>query len=240
VLRGVNVNPGGAPITEIRSDASSQFDGLSFNLNFINPARRIFVAANYMLSKSTNDTDSPFALPADSSNLAAERGPATSDARHRFMSLAQFPLVKRFRLATSVRVQSALPYNVTTGHDDNGDTLSNDRPAGVTRNSARGSAQVDVGGRLSWSLGFGGPAAPPSGPQVRIVRGDSADPLASAGGMGDGQSKRYSIELYAQAYNLLNHFNALNYSGVMTSPFFGQPTSAAPARRVEVGARLGF
>ena len=240
LLRGVNVNPGRAPITEIRSDASSQFDGLSFNMNFMNPARRIFVAANYMLSRSTNDTDSPFSLPADSSNLAAERGPAANDARHRFMSLAQFPLVNRFRLATSVRVQSALPYNITTGYDDNGDTLSNDRPAGVTRNSARGSAQVDVGARLSWNLGFGGPAAPPSGPQVRIVRGDSADPLASAGGMGDGQGKRYSIELYAQAYNLLNHVNALNYSGVMTSPFFGQPTSAAPARRVEVGARLRF
>ncbi len=209
-------------------------------MNYANPARRIFVAANYMLAKSTNETDSPFALPADSANLAAERGPASNDARHRVMSLVQLPLVGHFRLATSLRAQSALPYTITTGRDDNGDTISNDRPAGVTRNSARGRAQADVGARLSWSMGFGSRAAPPSGPQVRIVRGENADPLASVAGAGLEAQKRLSLEVYVQAYNLFNHFNAVNFSGVMTSPFFGQPTSAGPPRRVEVGARLGF
>jgi len=55
----------------------------------------------------------------------------------------------------------------------------------------------------------------------------------------DGQ-KRYSVELYAQAYNALNRVNPLNFSGVLTSPFFGQATSAAAARRVEVGTRFSF
>jgi len=109
----------------------------------------------------------------------------------------------------------------------------------VARNSGRGSAQVDVGLRLSWSLGFGGAAPPPAGPQVRIVRSDNADPLGGIGGM-DAQNKRYAIELYAQAYNALNHVNALNYSGVLTSPFFGRATSASAPRRIEIGARLGF
>ena len=71
------------------------------------------------------------------------------------------------------------------------------------------------------------------------MRGDSADPLASAGGL-DLQSKRYTIELYAQAYNALNHTNALNYSGVIASPFFGRATSASAPRRIEIGARMGF
>jgi hypothetical protein len=135
---------------------------------------------------------------------------------------------------------SALPYNITTGRDDNGDTVSNDRPAGVTRNTGRGRAQIELGLRLSWSAGFGGPAAPPAGPQVRIVRGDNADPLGSMGGGPDGQNKRYTIELYAQAYNALNHTNALNFSGVVSSPFFGRATSAAAPRRVEVGTRFSF
>jgi len=155
------------------------------------------------------------------------------------MSLVNVPLFKRVRLATALRAQSALPYNITTGHDDNGDTVSNDRPEGVTRNSGRGSAQVDLGVRVSWSVGFGGAAPPPAGPQVRIVRGDSADPLGGMAG-GDIQNKRYGLELYAQAYNALNHTNALNYSGVMTSPFFGQATSAAAPRRIEIGTRLIF
>jgi hypothetical protein len=155
------------------------------------------------------------------------------------MSMANLPLKKRFRLGTSLRMTSGTPYNITTGRDDNGDTVSNDRPVGVTRNTALGTAQIDLGLRLSWGIAFGGAAPPPAGPQVRVVRGDSADPLGSMSG-GDSGGKRYAIELYAQAYNALNHFNAANFSGVVGSPFFGTATSAAPARRVELGARLNF
>jgi hypothetical protein len=200
----------------------------------------MFIAANYMLSRSTNETDGVFGLPANSYDLAAERGPGAGDARHRFMSLVNVPLAAHFRLGTSMRLQSALPYNITTGRDDNGDTISNDRPVGVGRNTGRGRAQADIGARLSWSIGFGvRPAGGVQGPQVRIVRGDNADPLGSMGGGGD-MNKRYGVEVYVQSYNLLNHLNALNFSGVMTSPFFGQPTSAAAPRRIEIGARLTF
>ena len=248
-LRGVDINaplanglrPDSASgtVTEIQSIASTQFDAISLNLNYVRPQQRLFLAANYMFGQSIDDTDTPFGLPADNHNLPAERGPSIGFSRHRFMSLANLPLKRRFRLGTSLRVQSAAPYDITTGRDDNGDTVSNDRPAGVTRNTGLGRAQVDLGLRLSWGLAFGGAAPPPAGPQVRIVRGDSADPLSGMGGV-DGAGKRYAIELYGQAYNALNHFNALNFSGVVTSPFFGQPTSAAPPRRVEIGARLNF
>jgi hypothetical protein len=249
ILRAVNINapttdgrrpdPLSGSIGQIESVASSRFDALSLNLNYMRPERRFFLTANYTFARSVDETDNALTLPADRFNLAAERGPSINNARHRFMSILNTPLGGRFRLGTSVRVQSALPYNITTGRDDNGDTVSNDRPAGVTRNSARGGAQVDLGGRLSWSLGFGGPPpAGPQGPQVRILRGDNADPL---GGMGGGeQTKRYSLEFYMQAYNLLNRTNPLNFSGVVTSPFFGRPTSAAAPRRVELGTRFTF
>ena len=248
-LRGVNINaplasglrpdPASGTVTEMQSIASTQFDAISVNLNYARPQQHLFLAANYMFGKSIDEADSPFSLPADNYNLAAERGPSLGFSRHRFMSLANLPLRKRFRLGTSLRVQSGTPYNITTGRDDNGDTVSNDRPAGVTRNTGVSRAQVDLGLRLSWGIAFGGAAPPPAGPQVRVVRGDNADPLSGMGGM-DGAGKRYALELYAQAYNALNHFNALNFSGVLTSPFFGQPTSAAAPRRVELGARLTF
>ena len=250
MLRGVNVNapladgrrpdPLSGPITAITSIASSRFDGLSLNLNYMRPQRRFFVAANYMLARAIDETDGPFSLPADSFNLAAERGPAPSVARHRFMSLVNTPLISRLRLGASIRVQSALPYNITTGRDDNGDTISNDRPAGVTRNTGRGRAQVDLNTRLSWSIGFGTrSAAAAPGPQIRILRGDNTDPLRDMAGA-DMQNKKYGLELYVQAFNLLNRVNALNFSGVTASPFFGQPTSAAPPRRIEIGTRLSF
>ena len=74
---------------------------------------------------------------------------------------------------------------------------------------------------------------------MRVIRGGDADPLSSMGGA-EGLNKRYTIELYAQAYNLTNHLNALNFGGVVASPFFGQPTSSAAPRRMEIGARLTF
>jgi len=248
-LRGVNVNaplagglrpdPGSGAVAELQSVASTEFDAISVNLNFQRMPQRLFVAANYTFGRSINETDSPFGLPADSYNLAAERGPALGFARHRFMSLVNVPLIARFRLGTSLRAQSGTPYNITTGRDDNGDTVSNDRPSGTTRNTGLGWAQVDLGLRLSWSVAFGGAAPPPAGPQVRVVRGDSDNPLGGMGGM-DSAGKRYGLELYAQAYNALNRFNALNFSGVVGSPFFGQPTAAGAPRRVELGARLNF
>jgi len=101
-------------------------------------------------------------------------------------------------------------------------------------------AQVDINARLSYSMGFGTrTASPTQGPQIRVVRGDGGDPLRDMPGA-DMSTKKYGLELYVQAFNLINHVNALNFSGVLTSPFFGQPTSAAPPRRIELGMRLSF
>jgi len=58
--------------------------------------------------------------------------------------------------------------------------------------------------------------------------------------VGGDPSRRYNVELYGQAFNVTNRTNALAFSGVQTSPFFGRPTWAAPARRAEVGLRFTF
>lgn len=156
------------------------------------------------------------------------------------MGFVSMPIVGSWMAGVSFTARSALPYDITTGRDDNADTLSTDRPPGVRRNSGRGSAQYDVSARLSWRTGFGGaPARTNGGPQVRVVRGGSdANPLADMPG-GESQS-RYTLELYAQAFNLTNHTNATLFSGVLSSPFFGQPVAAAAPRRLELGARLSF
>ena len=59
-------------------------------------------------------------------------------------------------------------------------------------------------------------------------------------GPADPNAGRYSVELYAQAYNLLNHVNFQSYSGSLRSSFFGEPVSAGPARRFELGVQFGF
>jgi hypothetical protein len=144
-----------------------------------------------------------------------------------------------FNISTVFQVTSALPYNITTGIDDNDDTTINDRPAGVGRNSARGASRWEIGSRLSWGLDFGPDAKATAGPQVRMVRiggGDGAAPPS----ISSGPTKKYRVEFYVQAFNLLNRANLGSFSGVLTSPTYGQATSAQSPRRLEVGTRLNF
>ncbi|HEV8168429.1 MAG TPA: hypothetical protein VGP59_03750, partial [Pyrinomonadaceae bacterium] len=63
---------------------------------------------------------------------------------------------------------------------------------------------------------------------------------AAAPSLPGAATKKYRLEFYAQAFNLLNHANLGAFSGVQTSPFFGHATSAQPPRRFEVGLRFNF
>ncbi len=58
-------------------------------------------------------------------------------------------------VAPVLLLSSGQPLNVTTGRDDNGDTIFNDRPAGFARNSERtpGFAQFDLGLVRRFSVG---------------------------------------------------------------------------------------
>ncbi|HWQ32738.1 MAG TPA: TonB-dependent receptor [Blastocatellia bacterium] len=251
-LRGININqplPGlGRPdptqgnITQIASVANSFTHALMFNLSWNNLPKRIFLAMNYRLSKTTNESDSPFSLPVDSYNLRAERGPASNDIRQMFFVMASFPIFRALRAGTTFNYLSAPPYTITTGFDNNGDAVINDRPAGIGRNSARGAAQVNTGLRLSWGFGFGKLKENAGGPQmqVRVVRGEPGDGMLGAMPSFGAANKRFRTEFYLQASNLLNHANLTNFIGVQSSPFFGQAIAALPGRRIETGMRFSF
>jgi hypothetical protein len=73
-----------------------------------------------------------------------------------------------------------------------------------------------------------------------MIRAGGAAEMPMGGFSGGADDKRWRIELYLAGTNLLNHTNLTGYSGVMTSPFFGEPTSAGPARKLELGMRFGF
>jgi len=142
-----------------------------------------------------------------------------------------------------VRMQSGSPYNITTGLDDNSDGVFSDRPAGVGRNAALTAWQWDIGARLSYAIGFGPQrqTGGGGGTQVMVAIGGSGGGMPAGGISVSGASdKRFRLEFYASAQNLTNHDNYTGYSGVMTSPFFGQPTTVLNPRKIELGARFGF
>ena len=250
LLHGRNLNapiPGfGRPdpavgnITNIESSAYQSSHRLMVGIGSAKFVQGLFWNINYLLMKNTNEADSPFSLPADNFNLRADRGPAATDFRHLISGFISKRLPMGLSISTIFQATSALPYNITTGFDNNGDTVINDRPVGVGRNSARGAGRWEIGSRLSWGRDFGPEQKQTAGgPQIRMVRiggGDGAAPPS----LPNAATKKYRLEFYAQAFNLLNHANLGPFSGVETSPFFGQATSAQPPRRMELGMRFNF
>ena len=241
-VAGVRPNPAFSNQVELVSDAGSRSQAVSMNYSFVRmDIKRMFVMLNYTWSKSDTNTTGAFSIPASGDNLQSEWGPSGGDIRHRVGASFNMSPITNVTIGLNVRGGSAMPFNITTGRDNNADGVFNDRPAGVSRNSARGSATFDLGGRLSWGFGFGTPkqSGGSGGPQITINAGGGGGGLAPGFG-GAAAEKRFRIEFYATGQNLLNRTNYTAYSFVLTSPFYGRPLAASQPRKFQVGARFSF
>jgi hypothetical protein len=129
----------------------------------------------------------------------------------------------------------------------------------VERNAAQGPSFSRVNLAVTKNFGFGGSARDGAGGGAGAMPGDrprgggpgggGGGPRMGGpgghggpGGFGGGQANdaRYNLSVSVRASNLLNHPSFFNPSGVLTSPSFGIPTSAAPGRRVELQMRFSF
>ena len=88
-------------------------------------------------------------------NINGDWGPSAFDRRHRVSVVGDYKVGQGFRLGTILRWWSGIPYNITTGTDNNFDTVANDRPAGVGRNSARGTPFHEIDFRVARDFRFG-------------------------------------------------------------------------------------
>ncbi|MDQ3069259.1 MAG: TonB-dependent receptor [Acidobacteriota bacterium] len=138
---------GGFRLIEVdEASGRSIYDGLYVNARRRLNARVAFDVA-YTLSRIRNNTDDINFRPVDSRRPDDELGPSLNDRRHVLAvnGLVRAPL--GVDVVPVLFLSSGQPLTVTTGRDDNGDTIFNDRPAGFSRNSERtaGFAQVDLG-----------------------------------------------------------------------------------------------
>jgi hypothetical protein len=237
-VNGVRPDPSFTNVVDVIGDAAQRgstvtFTGTYINLNW----HQTFLAGTYTLSTSQTNTTGAFGVPSRGDDLAAEWGPV--GPRHRAGASFNTQPIRNLSVAAQLRYQSGSPYNITTGFDTNNDGMFTDRPGGVGRNSARSATQWDLGMRVSYAIGFGPrPAAGGAGgPQAVMITIGGGAPGGFGGGAND---HRYRVEFYVSAQNVTNHNNYIGYSGVLTSPFFLQPTNVLNPRKLEIGARFGF
>jgi hypothetical protein len=137
---------------------------------------------------------------------------ASFDRRHRVGMYAMFHPESVYNLAAGIWANTGRPWTVTTGTDPYGDELFNARPDGLARNSERLPSYVDLD--LRWGHDFA----------VTANKDDEAPHVGFSAG----------------AFNILNHENPGWVDTVATSPGFGEVTSVAAPRRLQVGMRLEF
>jgi hypothetical protein len=263
-VNGVRLDPTFANIVTVVSDAESRQHQLQVDAN-INPGallpafngprvswKRVTVFANYGVGRLDNNTDGPFAIPATGA-LVEEWGPAsggaaiggplfntggpqaiTTDVRSRLNVNVNNQIIRNVLVSLGINSSTAPPYTLLTGRDDNNDGVFNDRPVGVGRNTLRASGQTNMFLFAAYQFAFGTIAPLPPG--VGVFGGGGAAQVRTF----DQGNKRYRMQLYVQAQNLANHPNYLGYSGTMTSPFFGRPTTVGGMRKIDVGISFQF
>ena len=123
------VNGGFRQINVVENLGVADYDGLQTMLRWQN--ERSFVSVSYTLSKATNTTEpnGNAAGPNDFNQVGEiERGPSILDQRHRAVAAASYRLPRNVTVGGVTSLASARPFNATTGVDNNGDGVLNDRP----------------------------------------------------------------------------------------------------------------
>lgn len=233
-------------VSDAKSHSTNAYIGSSFSLTTPKPGaaqkridwKRLSFNGQYGWSRDRNNADGAFSVPA-SGTLATEWGPAAFSRPHQMFFGVNSNQVRNVNVGFNLNAFSGSFYNITTGIDNNGDQMLNDRPAGVSRNSAQVPVwNIGMSARFGYTFTFGHSAA--SAPQGIMITGDrggaltvTAAPASTAG--------RYRVGINVSINNLPNRNNFSGYVGVLANTAqFGQPTSSGEPRRILLSMNFGF
>lgn len=212
---GSGVRPLGDIGNVFEYESSGMFKQNQLIFSVSNRLNKYFtIAGNYVFGKTQSDTDGAGSLPANTYDLRDEFGRASFDVRHRAFFFGSISLPYQVNLSPFVLMASGAPFNITTGADANGDTISNERPAFATdlsrtsvkitpfgafdlvplpgaqlipRNFGQGHGSVTVNLRVAKTFGFGQSA------QAKLVAAQQAQAAkanaAAQGGPSQGGPK---------------------------------------------------
>ena len=234
--RPIFPSPGGVrQVNVIMNLGVADYDGLQTQFSY-RGNRKMYASVSYTLSKATNTFEPDGnGIGPNESNISelgeVERGPSVVDQRHRAVITFHYRFPFDITTGTVATFASARPFNATTGVDNNGDGINNDRPLinGVvlSKSPFRGTPTSDVAAFVEKRFSF---------------------------------SESKAILLRLEGFNLFNHGNFLGRGvtvfgpGQVAVPTFGQFVGAVgtspnaipafanidPPRTFQVQARFTF
>ncbi len=198
--------------------------------------KRLQIFAGYVRLDLRGNADSDTTFPQNSYSDQGETSRLSWEATHQLIAFTNYVFPHAVNLSFQFNAASGQPYNITTGFDNNGDGVFNDRPFFSSPSST-----------TVYNTRFG--SLSPEGPGTTIGRNAGTLPwnvhldanLSHTFVLPHKVDKQVqSLALNLRSTNLLNHTNVLAVGGVLGSPLFGQAYEADPGRRVEGGLRWSF
>jgi hypothetical protein len=213
--------------SQYKSIGDSYYDGLTVAW-VQRPASWGSYRISYTFSKAIDDLGQFFfSSPQNNFNVAADRSRSDNDQRHRLTASGTLStptagansfwthLRNGFLLSSILSYSSPLSFNVQTGSDNNGDTNTNDRPAGLGRNTGRGFDSFTLDVRLSRSF--------------RVTERVRLEGLAEAFNILNRTNRQLANNVFG---------NGL-YPGA-PAPGFGAPTAVGDPRELQLALRIRF
>jgi Carboxypeptidase regulatory-like domain len=219
--------PATSPVLQFESTGRSLQHQLMLGLR--EDLANLTLYGNYIFAKKYSDTDNPYTLPANSHDLSTEYGWAADDQRHTFVAGATFGIPGGLVINPSIAFSSGRPFNITTGFDNNNDTVFADRPAFAKPGDAGAIATR-----------FGLLKQDPQPDDTIIPRNFGREPWQLTVDLSVSKTIAKGLVVAFDAQNLPNHSRLFGTNGIVTAPLFGIPNQALNGRRLELTIRYGF
>jgi hypothetical protein len=215
----------------------ADYNGLQTNFSYRGNSKML-ASVSYTLSKATNSTEPDGnGIAANESHFSRlgeqERGPSVVDQRHRAVITFTYKFPHNFTAGTLAMLASARPFNATTGIDNNGDGLNNDRPLlnGVIlpKSAFRGTATSEVAIFVENKIHL-------SEHTSLLLRFEGFNIFNHANMLGRGVTTFGTAETPAPTFGLFTPANAIGADGHAIPAF----ANIDPPRMFQVQARLSF
>ncbi len=238
---GAPIRPlgGSGDLYQFSSDGTSS-QTIFFTNASLNLKRWLSLYGFYVAQRIRTDTTSPASFPSNQYNLRQDYGPSSTTNPQQYYLGAFFDLPHRGNLTLTLNGNTAPPFNITTGQDNNGDSIYNDRPAfatdltraSVVRTRFGAFDTAPIAGQTIIPINFG---HSPSllgldmqagksfavGPRRQAAPGAGAKPSGAL-------DRPFQLKFSVEAQNLFNQVNPAQPIGVLSSPLFGRSLSLAP------------
>jgi hypothetical protein len=174
-------------------------------------------------------------LPQSSYSEEGESGKVDWNKLNAVSLVGNVNLPYRLAWSTVFDAGEGVPYNVTTGTDNNGDGNFTDRPAYA---SAAGPGVYSTRFGLLTTNTVNGNVSRNLGTMPALIHLDMN--LSRAFALNGDKDHPRTLTFNARSANVLNHTNATAVNTVLSSSTLGQAISAETARRIELGVRFSF